>query len=156
MPSEMDEYLELEGPSPMAAVTMSGRAIRQDCFKAVERHSPIVFPKTALRLQQAKFNGLPQQMLRNGKEQSKPLTLVALALDSSDISISSPSPSKAISQFYTSINEKDLKQLGKLLADDSFFDDYSFPKPFEGKQVSFLFYLHRSQSCFQYLTIICK
>lgn len=122
---------------------MSGRTIGLGCFTAMGRHSPIVFSKRALKLQHTEINGLKELMFRKGKVQRKPLSQVALAMDSTDISIDSPLPSKAIMQFYTSINDKNLKQLEKLLSDDCFFDDYSFPKPFQGKQVHFRTSIYR-------------
>ncbi|KAL3499308.1 hypothetical protein ACH5RR_038401 [Cinchona calisaya] len=117
-----------------ATVTMSVRAIRQECFEAMGRHSPSVFSKRALKLQHTEIKWLRQKMFTKKKVQNKPLPLVALAMDTSDISISPPSSSKIIMQFYTSINTKNLKLVEKLLSDDCFFDDYSFPKPFKGKQ----------------------
>lgn len=119
-----------------AAVTVSARATRLGCFRVVGRHSINVFTKRTVKIQQAKFNGLPQKMFANGKVQSKPLPLVALAADSTDVSISPSDQHKAIMQFYETINEKKLNQLEELLSDDCFFEDYSFPKPFHGKQVS--------------------
>lgn len=119
------------------AATVSRRVVRQDCFKATERHSPIVFSERSLKFQHTKINMLRHQTFTNGKVQRKLLRQAPLAMDSSDIIISSPSPSTTIMQFYTSINEKNLKQLEELLSDDCFFEDYSFPKPFDGKQVTF-------------------
>ncbi|XP_027181551.1 uncharacterized protein LOC113779951 isoform X2 [Coffea eugenioides] len=116
------------------AVTMSGRTIRPGCFAATGTRSPIVFSKRALKLQHTEINGPRELMFRKGKVQSKPLSQVALATDSADISINTPATSNSIMQFYKSINDKKLKQLEQLLSDDCFFDDYSFPKPFEGKQ----------------------
>lgn len=46
------------------------------------------------------------------------------------------SPAQTIMLFYSAINEKNIKQLDKLIADDCLFDDYSFSKPFQGKKVS--------------------
>ncbi|GFQ05823.1 hypothetical protein PHJA_002726400 [Phtheirospermum japonicum] len=44
------------------------------------------------------------------------------------------SPAQTIVLFYSAINEKNLKQLNEMIADNCFFEDYSFPKPFRGKK----------------------
>ncbi|XP_076905054.1 uncharacterized protein LOC143560693 [Bidens hawaiensis] len=43
-------------------------------------------------------------------------------------------PSDTIKEFYKCMNEKNVKRLESYLADDCFFEDYSFPKPFKGKK----------------------
>ncbi|GER31299.1 nuclear transport factor 2 family protein [Striga asiatica] len=44
------------------------------------------------------------------------------------------SPAQTIVLFYSAINEKNMKQLDAIIAEDCFFDDFSFPKPFQGKK----------------------
>lgn len=44
-------------------------------------------------------------------------------------------PSDTIEQFYECINNKNVTQLGKYLANDCVYEDFSFPKPFQGKKV---------------------
>ncbi|CAA0838785.1 Nuclear transport factor 2 (NTF2) family protein [Striga hermonthica] len=44
------------------------------------------------------------------------------------------SPPQTIMLFYSAINEKNMKQLDGMIAEDCFFDDFSFPKPFQGKK----------------------
>ncbi|KAL3645656.1 hypothetical protein CASFOL_010836 [Castilleja foliolosa] len=48
--------------------------------------------------------------------------------------ISPLSPAQTIVLFYSAINEKNLKQLDKMIANNCFFEDYSFPQPFRGKK----------------------
>jgi len=43
----------------------------------------------------------------------------------------------AVMKFYSSINEKNQDQLSSCISSDCFIDDFSFPKPFRGKQVRF-------------------
>lgn len=44
-------------------------------------------------------------------------------------------PSDSIEQFYECINNKNVKQLSTYLANDCVYEDFSFPKPFQGKKV---------------------
>ncbi|RDX73576.1 hypothetical protein CR513_46802, partial [Mucuna pruriens] len=50
------------------------------------------------------------------------------------------SPKETVDQYYKCINEKDLRQLDQCIAEDAYFDDYAFTKPFQGKKevMSFL------------------
>ncbi|XP_074345845.1 uncharacterized protein LOC141684666 [Apium graveolens] len=43
-------------------------------------------------------------------------------------------PSDTIEQFFECINNKNVKQLGTYLANDCLYEDFSFPKPFQGKK----------------------
>ncbi|OVA10096.1 Polyketide cyclase SnoaL-like domain [Macleaya cordata] len=53
---------------------------------------------------------------------------------STDIQPSPISPSDTIAHFYNCINSKNWKQLGDFISNDCCFEDYTFPKPFEGKE----------------------
>lgn len=55
---------------------------------------------------------------------------------SSIFDTNSLSPAQTIMQFYSAINEKNLKQLEELIDEDCLFEDYSFPTPFQKKKVS--------------------
>ncbi|KAG4403923.1 hypothetical protein GLYMA_01G221700v4 [Glycine max] len=44
------------------------------------------------------------------------------------------SPADTVEQYYTSINDKDLRQLDECISEDACFDDYAFTKPFQGKK----------------------
>ncbi|KAK1272516.1 hypothetical protein QJS04_geneDACA017339 [Acorus gramineus] len=44
------------------------------------------------------------------------------------------SPSSVIKQLYSSINDRNLKRLSSFIADDCFFEDTTFSKPFKGKK----------------------
>lgn len=44
-------------------------------------------------------------------------------------------PSETIEQFYECINNKNVTKLGRYLANDCVYEDFSFPKPFQGKKV---------------------
>ncbi|PIN17959.1 hypothetical protein CDL12_09377 [Handroanthus impetiginosus] len=54
--------------------------------------------------------------------------------DSTTDDKSSFSMAQTIMRFYSAINEKNIKQLDKLISEDCIFEDYSFPTPFEGKK----------------------
>ena len=49
---------------------------------------------------------------------------------------SSPSPSEIVKKFYTCINNKNLMQLHEFIAEDCYFEECSFPQPFNGRKVS--------------------
>ncbi|KAK1326644.1 hypothetical protein QJS10_CPA01g02378 [Acorus calamus] len=52
------------------------------------------------------------------------------------LSNESQSPSSVIKQVYSSINDRNLKRLSSFIADDCFFEDTTFSKPFEGKKIA--------------------
>lgn len=53
----------------------------------------------------------------------------------SSTSSSNFSPSDTVEQFYECINKNNLKKLGKFISNDCYFEDFSFPKPFQGRKV---------------------
>ncbi|KAL0327761.1 UNVERIFIED_CONTAM: hypothetical protein Sangu_1854100 [Sesamum angustifolium] len=64
----------------------------------------------------------------------KPLKLFMAVPNDSITNESSLSPAETIMQFYSAINEKKLETVDKLITEDCFFEDLSFPKPFQGKK----------------------
>lgn len=117
-------------------MALSGSVIQRMLWpKAKGSHSTPVFPP--LKLCRAEMKKLPAQAFkRRGMIKNIPLHLVTSAISSSDIgSVSSDSSLQIIKAFYSSINTKDLKNLKALMAEDCFFDDFSFPTPFQGKKV---------------------
>lgn len=46
----------------------------------------------------------------------------------------SVSPSQIVDQYYTCINDKELRQLREYISEDACFDDYAFTQPFHGKE----------------------
>ncbi|XP_073135498.1 uncharacterized protein [Henckelia pumila] len=77
---------------------------------------------------------------------SKYFKLFAIPSSNSTINIGPDSPANTIMKFYTAINEKKLKKLDKLMAEDCFFEDFSFSKPFHGKK-EILHFLEQIISC---------
>ncbi|KAK7860759.1 hypothetical protein CFP56_033176 [Quercus suber] len=55
-------------------------------------------------------------------------------LSNSNSHSGSSSPSETINKFYTSINSKDLDDLREIISEDCYFEECSFPRPFEGKK----------------------
>lgn len=53
------------------------------------------------------------------------------------------SPAQRIGELYKCINKKNLKGVEKIVSEDCCIEDFSFPKPFQGKKVSLLF-LHNT------------
>lgn len=86
-------------------------------------------------LQQAEIKMVPRTYTRQAREK-KSLKLFVVPPSRPIFDTSSLSPAQTIMQFYSSINAKNLKQLDELIAEDCLFEDYSFPKPFQGKKVS--------------------
>ncbi|KAL8053906.1 hypothetical protein ABFX02_05G103400 [Erythranthe guttata] len=64
----------------------------------------------------------------------KPTKLYAVPHRNYISNSSSPSPARTVTQFYSAINDKNLKKLDSLIAEDCLYEDYSFPKPFRGKK----------------------
>ncbi|XP_059642899.1 uncharacterized protein LOC132284788 isoform X1 [Cornus florida] len=62
------------------------------------------------------------------------LPMVMSSMSNLNINFSPHSSSDTIKQFYTCINEKNLKQLSKFFSDDCVLEDSSFPQPFQGKK----------------------
>lgn len=125
-------------PSTMAAITVFSRVATGKTHlqtKTMARHGPSSMPlKRTCRFEQAEIKK-PQQLIFTPKEiKWKPLKLFAASSSNSNIDIGFDSPSHIIMEFYSTINGKNLKQLDKLIADDCFFEDYSFPTPFKGKK----------------------
>jgi hypothetical protein len=126
-----------------AAVNFSGQAPRPHmCSKAVARHPPGILP--CKETCQLKNNGLRtlQHGLHVGRKAESRLfsdrspVIVMSANSHSIFKSNSSSPSDTINQFYTSINEKNLKQLSEFISEDCYIEDCSFPQPFHGKKVS--------------------
>ncbi|KAI3792398.1 hypothetical protein L2E82_06275 [Cichorium intybus] len=62
------------------------------------------------------------------------LTKIMSSMIINSILAEDPTPSNTVRQFYKYMNEKNLKQLENYISNDCFFEDYSFPKPFNGKK----------------------
>ncbi|KAL6578835.1 hypothetical protein OROMI_009051 [Orobanche minor] len=74
----------------------------------------------------------PSQLKRN--IQRTPHKLFAVPLGNFNAEMGPLSPAQTVMSFYSAINEKNLKQVDEIIAEDCFFEDYSFPKPFRGKK----------------------
>ncbi|KAL2544171.1 Nuclear transport factor 2 (NTF2) family protein [Forsythia ovata] len=109
-------------------------------IKTVARHAPGAMPLKRTRLFEQAEIKKPQQLIFTTKEiKRKPLIVFAASSGDSNINIGFVSPAHIIIQLYSAINEKNLKKLEKLIAKDCFFDDYSFPTPFQGKKEALQF-----------------
>ena len=85
------------------------------------------------------FKGSSQSMQNKMKmtclrKPASNINLVVSAADDFDLKLG-PSPSDMIKQFYTCINEKNLKELDGYISDDCIFEDCSFPQPVQGKEL---------------------
>ncbi|CAK9180763.1 unnamed protein product [Ilex paraguariensis] len=70
----------------------------------------------------------------NKQYRQRQLSHVISSMSNSNDKLSPLSPSETIKHFYICINEKNSKKLGKFIAHDCFFEDLSFPCPFQGKK----------------------
>lgn len=88
------------------------------------------------QLHQAKSKITPQLRYMKNITERKSRKLFVIPPTSSIFDTNSLSPAQTIMQFYSAINEKNLKQLEELIDEDCLFEDYSFPTPFQKKKVS--------------------
>lgn len=79
--------------------------------------------------------GISIKSMKKNKTKFRGLYLAVQRRSNSYFGSSGPFPSETIELFYTCINDKNLKQLAKLVSDDCCFNDLSFPQPFKGKKV---------------------
>ncbi|KAI3453748.1 hypothetical protein Pfo_010411 [Paulownia fortunei] len=117
-----------------AAMEFNSSIIGQSIWsKRAAKHSLLAVPvHRSSQLQHAEIKMAPQ--LTYMKRARKPLKLFVVPPRDSITNPSSLSPAQTIVLFYSAINEKNLKQMDKLIAEDCLFEDFSFPKPFQGKK----------------------
>ncbi|KAL3833463.1 hypothetical protein ACJIZ3_008199 [Penstemon smallii] len=120
------------------AMGFNGSVLGQSIWsKTTFKHSLCTVPVNRPRHhQQPQIKTLPQFIYKKRLLERK---LFAAPSSDFNFDISPLSPTHTIMQFYYAINEKNLKQLGTLIAEDCFFEDYSFPKPFQGKKETLRF-----------------
>ncbi|XP_019150853.1 PREDICTED: uncharacterized protein LOC109147681 isoform X2 [Ipomoea nil] len=126
-------------------MALSGHAIQLTLRpKARGSHRPPLFPPLK------PWRPELQAFKRRGMMKNIPLRLVTSAAISSGFGTgnvgSDSSLLQTIKAFYYSINTKDSKSLKVLLSEDCFFDDFSFPAPFQGKKES-LYFLEQLTTC---------
>ncbi|XP_075505914.1 uncharacterized protein LOC142542899 [Primulina tabacum] len=126
-------------PSTMAASMRFSNAVTMQSIqfnvKPEVKHSfHSVFLNRPCGFQEPDIGMLLQPIHLKKSIKSKSLQLFAIPSSNSNIKISADSPANTIMQFYSAINEKKLKKLDKLMAEDCFFEDFSFSKPFHGKK----------------------
>lgn len=121
----------------MAAAIGFSRFISGQCLSSKERSKQTISitPVSKTILRPVKIKTGPQIYTKRATKR-KPHKLYVAPRSSLNFDTSSFSPAETIMQFYSYINEKNLTQLEKLIAEDCYFEDYSFPKPFQGKKVS--------------------
>lgn len=126
-----------------AAINFSGQASPPHmCFKAVARHPRGILPcKETCQLKNNSLRSLQHGLHVGRKAESRMLSgrtpIIVMSANSHSIFESfSSSPSDTINKFYTSINEKNLKELSEFISEDCYIEDCSFPQPFNGKKVS--------------------
>ncbi|KAL6547831.1 hypothetical protein OROHE_009536 [Orobanche hederae] len=98
--------------------------------KGTNEHYSLRLDKSS-RLHKAGIN-TPSQLKRNIQRTQHKLFAVPLGNFHDDMG--PLSPAQTVMSFYSAINEKNLKQVDEIIAEDCFFEDYSFPKPFRGKK----------------------
>lgn len=112
---------------------VSGLCIRTE---GTSKHSICTIPVRKSNLHQPLEIKTAPQTHTNKATKRKSLKLFAVPPSSPTFETNPVSPAQTIMQFYSSINEKNLMQLDMLIAEDCCFEDYFFPKPFQGKKVS--------------------
>ncbi|XP_059443094.1 uncharacterized protein LOC132175239 [Corylus avellana] len=116
------------------------------CFKAVARHPRGILPcKETFQLKNNSLRSLQHGLHVGRKAESRMLSgrapIIVMSANSHSIFESfSSSPSDTINKFYTSINEKNLKELSEFISEDCYIEDCSFPQPFNGKKEIMHFY----------------
>ncbi|XP_057810514.1 uncharacterized protein LOC131024952 isoform X2 [Salvia miltiorrhiza] len=121
----------------MAAATIEFSSFISRQFiptKGTSKHSIPTIPMRKSNLFQPLEIKMAPQTRSNKATKRKSFKLFVVPPRSPAFDTSSPSPAQTVMQFYSSINEKNLMQLDKLIAQDCCFEDYSFPKPFHGKK----------------------
>ncbi|KAK6129977.1 hypothetical protein DH2020_036259 [Rehmannia glutinosa] len=117
----------MEFSSPIIGQSISSK-------KTVNRSLCAVPVNRSHQLHKPEINMAPKLTYMKRVIKRKPLKLFVLPPRNFNTNTSPLSPAQTIVLFYSAINEKNLKQLDKMIAEDCFFDDYSFPKPFQGKK----------------------
>ncbi|KAL3331401.1 hypothetical protein AABB24_034957 [Solanum stoloniferum] len=99
---------------------------------------------------------LSQQKLkiRGIKNKSNSLVTFSMSNPENGMSMSEVSPSDTIKKFYSSINNKDMNQLALLLAENCFYDDFSYSQPFQGRE-EVLKFLEQLATCMGKNTEYC-
>ncbi|MCD7472716.1 hypothetical protein HAX54_014045 [Datura stramonium] len=99
---------------------------------------------------------LSQRKLKIRGIKNKPNCLVTFSMlnPQNGTSMSTFSPSDTIKKFYSSINNKDMYQLALLIAEDCFFDDFSYTQPFRGRKEALKF-LEQLTTCMGKNTEFC-
>ncbi|XAR55084.1 hypothetical protein NMG60_11030467 [Bertholletia excelsa] len=122
-----------------ARKAFSGQATGQSTFSRAIVVPPCFFPPKSCQLKSNSMKITEQQLCSKARLWNKPymrrrLKVITSLTKNSDLSPDRLSPSETIKQFYTCINDRDLKQLTGLVSKDCSFDDYSFQKPFQGRK----------------------
>uniref|UniRef100_M1AWW1 SnoaL-like domain-containing protein n=1 Tax=Solanum tuberosum TaxID=4113 RepID=M1AWW1_SOLTU len=92
--------------------------------------------------------------IRGIKNKSNSLVTFSMLNPESGTSMSAVSPSDTIKKFYSSINNKDMNQLALLLAENCFYDDFSYSQPFQRREEALKF-LEQLATCMGKNTEYC-
>lgn len=84
------------------------------------------------------------------KNKSNCLVTFSMLNPEDGTNMSTLSPSDTIRKFYSCINKKDMNQLALLIAEDCFYDDFSYIQPFQGRKVPH-FFSRKHELCFCFL-----
>ncbi|XAR55085.1 hypothetical protein NMG60_11030468 [Bertholletia excelsa] len=122
-----------------APKAFSGQATGQSTFSRAIVVPPCFFPPKSCQLKSNSMKITEQQLCSKARLSNKPymrrrLKMITSSTKNSDLSPDRLSASETIKQFYTCINDRDLKQLAGLVSKDCSFDDCSFLKPFQGRK----------------------
>lgn len=82
---------------------------------------------------------------------SRRLHLIMSSADDVSFELAPVSASDTITQFYKSINNKNLKQLKEFFSEDCYIEECSFAKPFQGKKDAINFFDQLSRSLGQHV-----
>lgn len=128
-----------------AAINFSGQALLQQSmsFRAREGMALISLPTKGLCMPtQQKIKIQHGMSLRKQLKTKSSTTLSSTRFGDFELSPSPFSASDMIGEFYKCINEKNSEELHAYISNNCYFEECSFPKPFEGKQVTSLFVLY--------------
>lgn len=127
----------------MAAVSYLPRVYLQQLPQFLAKEAP-AFNLPLHGIYQMKQNGVKTQkggtsfQKTSGKihdNQIRRSAVIMSAMYNDNMGFSRPSSGQMINNFYKCINEHNLKQLGDYISEGCYFEECSFPGPFNGKEV---------------------
>ncbi|XP_055821597.1 uncharacterized protein LOC129890090 isoform X2 [Solanum dulcamara] len=121
-------------------MALSGQLLQHSLWSKPEFTHTLSVP-SLLKAKHESVKKLSQRKLkiRGIKNKSNCLVTFSKLNPENGTSMSALSPADTIKKFYSSINNKDMNQLAQLIAEDCFYDDFSYTQPFQGRKEALKF-----------------